>query len=127
MRLIDANELVEDLRDYLYDDDELEYSKNSDKDRGYNNGLKCAIRRIKFHAPTIEAMPVTYASWGAAEIIGYDGTHPIYGRPCGKCGKHCEHVGARFCPFCGALMIPDVSNVPETNIGMFGGVINAVD
>lgn len=58
MRLIDANELVEDLRCYLYDDDELEYSKTPDKDRGYNNGLKCAIRRIKSYEPTVDAAPV---------------------------------------------------------------------
>lgn len=103
MRLIDADALADDLRDYLYDDDELQYSKNRDSDKGYNNGLKCAIRRIKFHAPTIDADIVKHGHWGEYET--HPLAHSLDGFPCSVCGVHQDDIrGLNYCPNCGADM-----------------------
>lgn len=111
MRKIDADALVEDLQEYLYEEDELESSRNKDKDRGYNNGVKLAIRRIKYHAPTIKDEASESAEWVKDDL---GNTY------CSKCHKrlpyfHCYDEGSGdewdeeieetpYCMYCGVKM-----------------------
>lgn len=106
MRLIDADALEEDIREYLFDDDELEHSKMRDSDRGYNNGLKCAIRRIKLHAPTINVAHTPCGHWERMdEYCNHSREFKCSVCKQSVCYEHfarsCDYT---FCPNCGAKM-----------------------
>ena len=47
---------------------------------------------------------VKHGTWGAAEIVGYDGIRPVYAIPCSRCGKYTREYLKPFCPNCGAKM-----------------------
>lgn len=55
--------------------------------------------------PAVDAEPVRHGRWGAATIIGYNGLHPIYARPCSECKYEIEcRFERNYCPHCGAKM-----------------------
>lgn len=59
---------------------------------------------VKRHTPTLDYAPVEHGNWGAAEIIGYDGIHAVYGAPCSECGAYSREYYRLFCSNCGAKM-----------------------
>lgn len=52
----------------------------------------------------VEAEPVRHGRWGEQHIIGYDGIHPVWGRPCSGCGYETELYYPNYCPNCGCKM-----------------------
>ena len=66
----------------------------------------CRAEMLKIidNAPTIDAEPVRHGRWGETQVIGYDGIHPVYGKPCSKCGYETELYKPNYCPNCGAKM-----------------------
>ena len=56
------------------------------------------------NAPTIEAEPVRHGKWGEAEIVGYNGYHAVYARPCMLCGSYTREHKPPYCSNCGAKM-----------------------
>lgn len=64
-----------------------------------------AIKKSEIDAaPTLDYAPVEHGNWGAAEIIGYDGIHAVYGAPCSECGAFSREYYRLFCSNCGAKM-----------------------
>ena len=55
-------------------------------------------------APTIDAVPVRHGRWGEDEIIGYNGYHAVYARPCMLCGSYTREHKPPYCSNCGAKM-----------------------
>ena len=55
-------------------------------------------------APAVEAEPVRHGRWGEQNIIGYDGIHPVWGKPCSGCGYETELYYPNYCPNCGCKM-----------------------
>lgn len=51
-----------------------------------------------------EAEPVRHGKWGEAEIVGYNGYHAVYARPCMLCGSYTREYKPPYCPNCGAKM-----------------------
>ena len=95
MRTIDADVLYEDLEEYLHDEDEV---RSNEMNRGYNNGIKCAMRRVKLHAPTLDVVPVVHARWKQVPLnVG------CLVFMCSKCGTH-SHFKTNYCSDCGARM-----------------------
>ena len=100
-RLIDADALAKWL------DKEHYVDRPSGKcDERQNRVLGIAISALKNPqiAPTIDAEPVRHGRWGETQVIGYDGIHPVYGKPCSKCGYETELYKPNYCPNCGAKM-----------------------
>lgn len=83
MRLIDADALMELARNHV--------------------GMAVDCNDIA-RFPTIDAETVRHGRWGASTIVGYDGIHVIYARPCSECGYEDKSFVARYCPNCGAKM-----------------------
>lgn len=74
------------------------------------NGVRCkacefgdAIDAVE-DCEAVDAEPVRHGKWGAAIIVGYDGIHPVYARPCSECGYEMKQFVTRYCPRCGARM-----------------------
>lgn len=95
MRLIDADALLKSYDvAWMYEYDET----------------GCGVRRkaipIKCveEAPTIEAKPARHGKWGEAEIVGYNGYHAVYARPCMLCGSYTREHKPPYCSNCGAKM-----------------------
>ena len=95
MRLIDADALMEVPKVRKV----TEYDESGE----WISYLAVPVEAIK-SAPTIEAEHVRHGKWGAAEIVGYDGIHPVYALPCSECGKYTKEYLKPFCPNCGAKM-----------------------
>ena len=87
-RLIDADALLDAMRD-----EEFQTFVPLDE-----------IDSVIDKAPTIDAEPVRHGRWGETQVIGYDGIHPVYGKPCSKCGYETELYKPNYCPNCGAKM-----------------------
>ena len=79
MRLIDADELCDDVDNY-------EFTEHSD----YSN-----VRDMIDYAPTIDAEPVKHSHWEKSKILSL--------RQCHTCG-HFEGYNANYCANCGAKM-----------------------
>ena len=124
MRLIDADALVVKLKDWQGDKEDVDMSDPHEV--GYYAAMGRAIRFTAL-AHTIDAYPITRADWVdpyAEDMIAKDMVYQ-----CSNCHAAVFKTFSptmNFCPNCGARM-NTVSNVPETNVGMFGGAINAVD
>lgn len=92
-RLIDADALVEELRDKLEEVLGLESQDAS--------GLRLAIDIVE---DTIEAEPVRHGTW----LERADGRYGQWRTYCSVCGKHSGIGGIKqkppYCPHCGAKM-----------------------
>lgn len=83
MRLIDADALTEELKEWL-------------KDKELHRGLGTAIEDIS-RMPTVEAKPIIHAKW-VSKIPG-----SIFGE-CSHCNYGCGSYSYEYCPHCGARM-----------------------
>ena len=111
MRLIDADELKELI---LAERDKIPkkvpcatYELMREKDNQHGNAMRGGIRvalRCMENTPTIEAEPVRHGKWGEAEIVGYNGYHAVYARPCMLCGSYTREHKPPYCSNCGAKM-----------------------
>ena len=82
-RLIDADALAEELKEWL-------------KDRGLYRGLGTAIEDIS-GMPTVEVKPVIHAKW-VSKIPG-----SILSE-CSHCNFGCGSCSYEYCPYCGSKM-----------------------
>ena len=113
-RLIDADELEKDYRNqfesvYKHIRDSVNPSDFFvERHAAYNKELVRmemeAFCKYLQSRPTIDAEPVRHGRWGETQVIGYDGIHPVYGKPCSKCGYETELYKPNYCPNCGAKM-----------------------
>ncbi len=95
MRLIDADALLESFDvAWMWEYDET----------GCGVRKKAIPTKTIEEAPTIDAEPVRHGRWGEAEIVGYDGIHPVYAAPCSYCGQSTLLYKPNYCPHCGAKM-----------------------
>ena len=71
----------------------------------YDNDLNLTGITVEdYDGSEYELEVVQYGKWGAPEIVGYDGTYPVYALPCSECGKYTKEHLKPFCPNCGAKM-----------------------
>jgi hypothetical protein len=114
MRLIDADALLNQLEDWRGDKEDLDMEDGHDV--GYFAAMSRAMRFTKF-SPTIDAELVVRCKDCINSQLIYDAERVW----CNVWREEVERNG--FCHHGGN----GVSNVPEKNVGKFGGVINAVD
>lgn len=96
MRLIDADELIEEFKKWL----PKEGSEWLQCDiHPLENLSVSAILTIE-EQPTVEAVPVVHGGWVNEYINRYG--HPCH--CCSVCGFHASYQDKNFCPECGADM-----------------------
>lgn len=127
MRLIDANELLTDLKESAKDAREWRDETQDEEikiraEQSFGTFVECALR-VK-HAPTIEAEPVRHGRWmntdetvwNATEIDGKQHIELIIvAARCSSCELWSEQVNNfshyKFCPHCGSRMDGGDENV----------------
>ena len=67
----------------------------------------------RFEKIKYEVAEVRHGTWGGAQIIGYDGIYPAYGRLCSECGYMTELYKPNYCPNCGAKMDGEKENAVD--------------
>ena len=91
MRLIDADALIDNAREMVFEDINV-------TDHGYS--WDAVTVTDVMNAPTIEAVPVAHGEWA---YLGESGMSSIYG--CSCCGYRERKTRlSSFCPNCGARM-----------------------
>lgn len=64
----------------------------------------------RFEKIKYEVAEVRHGQWGGTQIIGYDGIHPVYAKPCSECGYMTGLYKPNYCPNCGAKMNGEADN-----------------
>jgi len=97
-RLIDANALIEEIRELLYTENRPSMILNNFSTMCFNSAIELAeIKALE--APTIDAVPAVHGRW----IYGVTLNHEW--RKCSECLVSQEIFGCfTYCPNCGAKM-----------------------
>ena len=99
-RLIDADALTEELKEWLKD-------KETSRDCGTTEEIWCNDAEIDIldaiiedisRMPTVEAKPIIHAKWVSSKIPG-----SILSE-CSHCNFDCGAYSYEYCPYCGAKM-----------------------
>ena len=97
MRLIDADELIEEL---IKCESSI-YKITSELILGVKSGYRKAIVQVE-HAPTIDAEPVRHGEWTDTGIEELDLIYSGY--KCSQCGFILCGDHTKYCPGCGTKM-----------------------
>lgn len=99
MRLIDADALIREECGNC--DGFCDICGDGERCLKCTSHCQCQLRDAINDAETVDAEPVRRGEWGETQIIGYDGIHPVYGKPCSECGYMTELYKPNYCPNCG--------------------------